>query len=307
MPVINNSLKYITDSHQSLFTILIYNTPLEQFINDVKNRLNKLKDINNAFKKKKINERLYKLLVDLENKNNIKNKDNVNIINSIILIADNITYINLTNDDIKLLNEYNIPKYTFEYDDYFKIDWLKDLFENFVFYNFVIFNSNTFTHYEGNLNKKKLINKSNSIDYINNLQVKFFLFGKIKMQLSTKNLINHFTLPDNIIVLQDIFGYIEKYNMKNKINVLDNIIKNVSVNPDLYVFGDEIYEMIESYNLKELYLHKNIKTKFDKIIIDKNLSDNINFSILEIDSIGEKDSSSDLINNYGGMIGIKYY
>jgi hypothetical protein len=304
MPIINNSFKYITDSHQSLFTILIYNTPLEQFINDVKKRLDKLKDISNSFKKKKLNDRLYKLLIDLENKNNLKNKDNVNMINNIILIADNITYIDLTNEDIKLLNEYNIPKYTFEYDDYFKIDWLKDLFENFVFYNFVIFNSNTFTHYEGNLNKKKLINKNNSIDYINNLQVKFFLFGKVKMQLSTKNLINH---SDNIIALQDIFSYIEKYNMKNKINVLDNIIKNVSVNPDLYIFGDEIYEMIESYNLKELYLHKNIKTKFDKIIIDKNLSDNINFSILEIDSIGEKDSSSDLINNYGGMIGIKYY
>ncbi len=124
------------------------------------------------------------------------------------------------------------------------------------------------------------------------------------MQLSTKNLINH---QDNIIALQDIFVYIEKYNMKNKINILDNIIKNVSVNPDLYVFGDEIYEMIESYNLKELYLHKNIKSKFDKIIIDKNFTDNINFSIVEIDNVGEKDSSSDLINNYGGMIGIKYY
>jgi hypothetical protein len=59
--------------------------------------------------------------------------------------------------------------------------------------------------------------------------------------------------------------------------------------------------------LKELYLHKNIKTKFDKMIIDNNLSDNINFVILEIDNIGEKDSSSDLINNYGGIIGIKYY
>ncbi len=303
MPAINSSFKYITDSHQSLFTILIYNTPLEQFINDVKKRLDKLKDISNAFKKKKLNDRLYKLLIDLENKNNLK-QNSIKMINSIILIAESIIYIDLTNDDIKMLNEYNIPKYTFEYDDYFKIDWLKDLFENFFFYNFVIFNSNTFTHYEGNLNKKKLINKSNSIDYINNLQVNFFLFGKVKMQLSTKNLINH---QDNIIALQDIFVYIEKYNMKNKINILDNIIKNVSVNPDLYVFGDEIYEMIESYNLKELYLHKNIKSKFDKIIIDKNFTDNINFSIVEIDNVGEKDSSSDLINNYGGMIGIKYY
>jgi hypothetical protein len=304
MPLINNSLKYITDSHQSLFTILIYNTPLEQFINDVKNRLNKLKDISNAFKKKKLNDRLYKLLIDLENKNNLKNKDNINMINSIILIADNITYIDLSSDDIKLLNEYNIPKYTFEYDDTFKIDWLKDLFENFTFYNFVIFNSNTYTHYEGNLNKKKLINKSNSIDYINNLQIKFYLFGKVKMQLSTKNLINH---CDNIVSLQDIFVYIEKYNMKNKINTLNDIIKNINVNPDLYVFGNEIYESIESYNLKELYLHKNIKIKFDKIIIEKNLTDNINFSIVDIDNVGEKDSSTDLINNYGGMIGIKYY
>jgi hypothetical protein len=206
MPLINNSFKYITDSHQSLFTILIYNTPLEQFINDVKKRLDKLKDISNAFKKKKLNDRLYKLLIDLENKNNIK-QNSIKMINNIILIADNITYIDLSNNDIKLLNEYNIPKYTFEYDDCFKIDWLKDLFENFVFYNFVIFNSNTYTHYEGNLNKKKLINKSNSIDYINNLQVKFFLFGKVKMQLLTKNLINH---SDNIVALQDIFVYIEK-------------------------------------------------------------------------------------------------
>ncbi len=133
MPVINNYLKYITDSHQSLFTILIYNTPLEQFINDVKKRLDKLKDISNAFKKKKLNDRLYKLLIDLENKNNLK-QNSIKMINSIILIAESIIYIDLTNDDIKMLNEYNIPKYTFEYDDYFKIDWLKDLFENFFFF-----------------------------------------------------------------------------------------------------------------------------------------------------------------------------
>ena len=47
--------------------------------------------------RKKINERLYKLLVDLEN--NLK--DNVNTINSISLIADNILYIDLTNKNSK--------------------------------------------------------------------------------------------------------------------------------------------------------------------------------------------------------------
>ena len=60
--------------------------------------------------------------------------------------------------------------------------------------------------------------------------------------------------------------------------------------------------------MKDLYIHTDMKKKFDDIIIENNLIANLNFNIIEINSIDNNiDTSNILLKNYSGFLGIKYY
>lgn len=298
MPPINNKFKYITDSHQSLFTILVYKTSSEVVLNDLRKHLEKIKEIKNIYKKQKLNDRIFKLMKDLEN----KKLDNLNYI---ILLSNTIEYINLYDNDLQILEEYSIPKYTFIYDDNFRIDWLNDLFENFNFYDVIINNSNNFTHYRGNLNKKKIISQTNSIDYLKNLNIPIYYVGRM-ITCKINNIIDHIT---TVISWSQIMEHINKLEIKKKNIKLNDHLINLSLNPDIYIFGNEIYETIEMYNVKELYIHRDKKNTFDKQLVEKILIENINFPIIIIESYDNniKDSSNDLLNNFDGLLGIKYF
>lgn len=303
MPTIDKNLAKIRDSHESLFTILTYETSREDFISDLKKRLDKIKDIKNTFKKKKLNDRIFKLVTFVE-------QSPTQIYNKIILLSDDIVLIDLTNQDIKMLKEYSIPNYTFEYGEYFNVNWITDLFENFTFYNIVIFNSNQYTHWYGNLNKKKKINQTSSQDYIKSLDKQFYLFGKInnfsKDRLGNKNLIEYIATTCNY---NECIENILKLEIKSNTKLLDEIIQAIKVDSSKHIFGEEIYESIENYNIKELYIHVSILKQFEDKIKEKNLTDNINFNIIHIDTFDPKnpDSSIILIKDYAGMIGIKYF
>ena len=295
MPSIDNKFKYITDSNQSLFTIMTYKTTSEYVLNDLKKNLDKIKNITNNFKRVKLNDRIFKLMKDIENKN-------FDILNYIILVSDKIEYIKLYDNDIKVLEEYNIPKYVFIYDNDFKIDWLKDIFENFNFYDVIINNSNHFIHYKGNANKKKIIMETKSLDYLKNLTIPIYFVGKL---VPMNNIINH--IP-KVLLWCEIMDHVKKLEIKKMNTKLDEILKNISLNPDIYIFGNEIYEVIEMFNVKELYIHKDKKESFDSLLAEKNLIENINFPIIIIESCDNiKDASNILLDNYGGLLGIKYF
>ena len=214
----------------------------------------------------------------------------------------------LDKNDINMLKEYSINKFTISNGEYFKIDWLLDLFENFNFYDIVINNSNILTHWSGNLYKKKIIKQNVSPDYLKNLTTNWFMVGKMLPQQKYKFLIEHFP---NLGINQwiDIIGKIEIYEMKKKIVGLQEHFDKFATNSDKYIFGSDIYELVEQYNVKELYLHTDKKKDFDDKIIEKNLFSNINFNIIVINTPDKNipDASVNLIKNYGGILGIKYY
>ncbi len=297
----NSGLKFKRDNNESLFTILIYDTDKEKFMSDLKKRLEKIKDIKNSYKRQKLNDRIYKLLTQVET-------SDTNIYNNVILVSDDIEYFNLTGKEVTMLREYSIPTYTFEYGEYFNIEWLTDLFENFNFYDVVIINSGQISHFNGNLNKKKKIVQTTSQDYLKNLSINYYLVGKLPNFKPNKFVIEH---VQNNITWQEIMVLIKKDIMKKTITKLDDFLREINTNPDKYIFGTDIYEHIENYNIKELWIHIEHLNTFNKNIMEKNLIDNINFNIIQIESLNDdkkiKDSSRKLLEDFGGMIGEKYY
>jgi hypothetical protein len=83
-------------------------------------------------------------------------------------------------------------------------------------------------------------------------------------------------------------------------------LSNPNTNLDLFVFGKlkkEILESIESYSLKELYIEER-KLEILKGCLDESY---FNFKIIPIISIKEGDIGSKFIEEYKGLMGIKYY
>lgn len=296
---IDKSLQWIRESQDSAFTILLWDISKDDLIIELKHKLALISNIKNTFKRAKLNDRLYEYLIQIE-------KSSIQTYSQIVLIGSSgIIVYKLDKQEVNLLKEYSIPKFTIENDENFNIKWLVDLFENFKFYDVFINNSNVITHWSGNLYKKKIIKQNINNDYIKNLNSGWFFFGKMQPQFKTKFLIEHNV---NNMSWNDIILYIEKFEMKKKIQNLQDQLDVMTTHSDKFIFGNDIYEYIENYNVKDLYIHTDFKKKFDDVIIEKDLISNLNFNVIEINSVDNNiDASNILSKNYSGFIGIKYY
>lgn len=295
---IDNNLKYKRESQDSAFTILMWEISRDELISELKHKLSLISNIKNSFKRVKLNDRLYEYLVQIE-------KSSINNYSQIVLIGSQIHIIKLSKSDIKTLQEYQIPKITIVNEEYFQIDWLLDLFDNFKFYDIIINNSNIYSHWEGNMYKKKQISKSVNLEYIKNLNTNWFMVGKLVLPTKNKFMLEHF--PNNMS-WEEIIRQIDKFEMKKKILQLQIHLDNISLDESKYIFSTDIFDLIEQYNVKELYVHSEVKKKFDDTIGEKDLSTNINFPIILIESIDKnQDASHFLLKNFSGILGIKYY
>jgi hypothetical protein len=296
---IDKNLQWIRESQDSAFTILMWEISKDDLVNELKHRLALISNIKNTFKRAKLNDRLYEYLIQIE-------KSSIQIYSQIVLIGSSgITIYKLEKSEINLLKEYSVPKFTIENNENFNIGWLVDLFKNFKFYDVIINNSNILTHWSGNQYKKKIIKQNINLEYIKNLNSGWFFFGKMQSQFKTKFLIEH---NQNNMSWNDIILNIEKFEMKKKIQDLQDQIDKMFICNDKFIFGNDIYEYIKNYNVKHLYIHTDIKKIFDNVIIEKDLIANLNFNIIEINSIDNNINASNvLLENYSGFIGIKYF
>jgi hypothetical protein len=302
MVLIDKNLTYKRESNTASFTLLMYNLSKDDLIIELKHKLALISTIKNTFRKIKLNDRLYEYLITIE-------KSSIQSYSQIVLIGSERYIYKLDKKDIGMLEEYSIPKFTIQNDEYFNIHWLVDLFENFKFYDVIIDNSNKITHWQVNTNKKKIIKQNINTEYIKSLSVNWFMVGKLNPQNKTKYMVKHYPNNQNNMSWVEIIQQIELIEINKIIQELEKHLDNISSNSDKYVFGSDIYEIIESYNMKELYIHKNIRKQFDDTIIEKDLSSYINFNIIEINS---SDSNSTnianmFLKNYSGILGIKYY
>lgn len=148
MVIIDKDLAYKREFHTASFTLLMYNLSKDDLINELKHKLALISTIKNTFRKIKLNDRLYEYLVTIE-------KSSIQSYSQIVLIGSETNIFKLDKKDVCMLEEYSIPKFTIQNDEYFNIPWLVDLFENFKFYDVIIDNSNKLTHWQINTNKKK--------------------------------------------------------------------------------------------------------------------------------------------------------
>ena len=314
MDILNEYKKY-EENNETLITIYFYNYKKEDAIILIGKELNKISLIQHISKKKKLNDRFYNLKLKFERMN-----DNVTI-NSLFLLNDDIFEHKFNNEEIKTINEYKLRDLYIKKDTKFDIDYILDLFTNFDFNNVCNINKNNLIFKKLNNNKKKIIseskysNEKNMIEFINNYisdhKINEILVHGLnnytkclKNEKNNKIIVKDSEMNDNEINLYFFNRKYEKNNdlLEKKLNELNN----PNTNLDLFVFGKlkkEILESIEYYQLKELYIEERKLEKLKQFIDNSYL----NFTIIPIKSINDNDIASKFINDYNGLMGIKYY
>lgn len=304
MVQIDKSLAWKRESHTASFTLLMWNLDKDTLIAELKHKLALISTIKNQFRKIKLNDRLYEYLVSIE-------KSSIQLYSQVVLIGSETHIFKLDTKDISMLKEYSIPQFTIQNDEFFNIKWLIDLFENFKFYDVIVNDAktNNLTHIQGNMGKKKIIKQNVNLEYVKNLTTNWFMVGKLLPQYKTKYLLEHWTNNSNNMNWTDIMEKIEILEMKKKIDKLDKHFDSMALNSDKYIFGQDVYEMIYQFNIKELFVHKKVMEDFNNKIAKKDLSSNLNFNIIEIDSFDNDQSNKAniFLKNYSGILGIKYY
>jgi|SaaInlStandDraft_5_1057022.scaffolds.fasta_scaffold00404_7 hypothetical protein len=311
---LNNFKKY-EENRGTLITLYFYKIKKEEVLHIITKELNKVSTIQNVSVKQKLNDRLYNLKIIVE-----KIDDNC-IINSLFLLENEVYEYKFTQKDIQIFIEYKLRNFYIKKDSIFDIDYITDLFNNFEFNYCCQITKNLTKFSKINMNKNKVImetkflNEKSMIEIINTFLVDhkindLLVYGinnNIKCLINEKN--NKLIIKNEEMTNEDIINLFStrKYDFNNELlEKRLNDLDNPKTNLDVYVFGKlkkEIVTSIEYYQLKELYIEER-KIEILKQFIDESY---LNFTIIPIKVIKNGDIADQFINNYNGLMGIKYY
>lgn len=298
--------KSVIGKSQSLFTILVYDSTLDEILAKLHSHLKKIQTIHSAYKKKVINDRLYEFICYLKDTKESS-------LNSIYLVGNKIENIKLSKNEQSVLKEYNVAKYTFMYDSCFHIDYLIDIFTNFTFFDVIVLEKKSAEHYLLNENKRKIIKQfscskeSDLTNYITeNITGKCFVHGQ-NMILKNLSFCDHIFVYKKLVD-SDIFDIFAKEEMKIKHIDLQKCFDMISNEKQVHLviygkLGKDIKEAIEQYRIKKLFVHQKVLNKLKDMISEEYF----NFDLVEISSLENKDIGQILMDQYDGAIGIAYY
>ena len=306
------------NNDDTLITFFCYNQKVSNLIKLFEEQLSSAKKITNPIKKNKLCNRFYNLIKKIS-----EDLSDDFIISSIFLVNDSVNEIKLKDENIKTAIEYKFPQCFLRTDNYFLIDYLIDLFYNFTFIYVLKLNSTSLTIIKINENKEKdlknikIIKENNVIDEIeelrreNNYKEIIILYGisPLLNKLSVINNIKNLIIKKDNYNREELFQIYQDEIMKKNHELLEkklNDLQNEKTNIDLYIFGKlkiEIKEAIECYSIKELYIQDE-KLKKLKTFVDDSF---FNFNIISIRKLENGDIADKFINDYNGIMGIKYY
>lgn len=294
------SFRKVRGKQNSLITLIVYDISKDELLSYVDKQLDFIKNIKDSFKRKMVNDILYKLKCNIENLSEEK-------VNKIYLVSeDDINNFNLTKKNIHTLREYNKPKIYYKTNERFEINYIINLFTDFKFYKVLELDKKSGSYFEINSTKKKLIEKktigsqSELVDILDSSVNLLHGNSTFLKNLSCNTLFFNKRLCDD-----ELLEEVEKIIILENHEKLENLLSNI-VNPeyeDKIIFGgSETKKYTELSMISKLYIHESIYKKFMNVFREF-----INFEVYEIKKLSHGDVSDKLKNDYDCCIGELYY
>lgn len=304
---------------ETLITIITYGDNAFTFKENLQSTLEGCRKISNGVKRNSLCNSLYRLIQRVEV------LEETERVNSIFFLSeeDNICdEYKLTKKEIATLQEYQFKSFIYRTETIFIVDELKDIFTNFDFLQTIQINQLNVTHKRINRYKQKeymtmkVTNDTQVIEALERIKKeenlkdqKIIVYGQspILNQLKSRS-ISWILCKDQNMTKEEIWKLNEDEKMKENLKELDERMKGIQDEKkvDLYVFGRikiEIKEHIDNYLLKELFIEER-KIKILESIVEK---ESLNFKIYPIRSLEKGDIGDRFIEEYKGLMGIKYF
>jgi len=305
------------DSQECLLSIYVCKQSVSTLLPLFEKELEKVKQISNSLKRKKINNAYFSLV------KKYRELDENTILSELYFIQEDnfIVEHQLSHNEEKVIQDFHLRPIYYQFDSIFHIVHFQHLFYNFDFIYVAQIQKNhcTWTMLNKTKSKKYLEKKVSSLEDLyqsckdlrieNNYQELIIIHGNSPL-LSKWEEQKKFILFNESLSNDDLINYYENYCMKENLNLLEKKLGELQdnrVNTDLYVFGRlkmEIKEAVESYSLKELYIEQR-KIELLKNCVEDNAC--FNFKIIPVESLKEGDIGERFIKEYKGLMGIKYF
>jgi len=308
-----NSYNLTSDQqYEDAITICVFQKSQEEMIHYLQDLLEKVQKINHFEKRKHLNEALYRLLTNIQQNPNYTE-------NSLYLVSSQIMdSFPLTKEHCKMYQDFKIPNPYYKTGSRFEIDFFRDYFLNTSFYIFFNIQSNSSIIIKQFTKSKEIIYKKDykSIKDLDLLVTEYkkqttypiYYFTTSKQWTPPSNK-DCFLVPQCFSSRDDFFEYLSQQEQLQYHDLLNHRLQdlqNSKTNLNIYVFGklkkDIVYH-IENYSLKELFIDHTKWTKLQNLL-DKSY---FNFKIYPIPSLQKDDIGDLFLNQYNGLMGIKYF
>ncbi len=310
MNYIFDNYKTDKDKFESLYIFVIYDLTIDEFNNKIEKVMKILDNITDSKKRGFLKNRIYnfhKYISDF--------KDDNFYLDGIYFVSDKINKEKLTQENKNVLKFFNHPNFCYNYGNNYPIDWLINLINDIEYVNVFNIKNNDIKYFILNETKKKYIYqdtiKSMDIKTIINNNIlknkenkieKYFLYGS-SVNLKTFQDPNCFNIinTNKEILDEDILNYykMDKYKKNNDElkDILDKITTPKIINK--IVFGNDNLQELENNMIDTIFVS-------DNNILLKEIQ-NYNANIKIVKSFSKGDIIDNFINNYGGIIGLKYF
>lgn len=293
-----------TDSSETLISICFIEKSGQEILNYIHELLEKIQKVSNSMKRKKLNDTLYPLVCSF------KNKDPEMIFSSLYFLDGNIHEFTFNKQEVNIAKEYKLINPYYKTGETFQLEYFQDFFLNQDFQIMVEIQKSKMSILKFTKTKETSWTKDSKEPekYLEELKTKYHKVHIIGYKSDT-------FCPSWLIVMQKALSKDAFYEWKKTQEQLKHHqilekrlqdLQNSKTNLDLYVFGKlkmEILQSIENFQLKELYIQD---TKLEKLksIVDH---ETLNFTIIPIFSIEKGDIADRFIQDYNGLMGIRYY
>lgn len=308
--------KDLRGKKDSLYLYVLYNCSHTEIKEHIKKQLEIISRVSDSYKRKLYSSKYYLLRDTTEEiADNCANIDNY-MYNNIIFIGDSIECYELTKSQQSLLKDYEHRAITYVNDDFYDLDFLKDL----------IFNNNPYHIYKINNNKidylimtktKKVKKKSkeskqlNISEFINSTlppNKKFILYG-MSSKLKHFNDDRAYSIIHHSLKDEDVIELVDKIDQEEILINLDNDLAMMHDSKQVHkvVFKKDIHKKIKYGQLEKLYIDSKMHNKFIKNM--EMLSLELSFQVVQVDQSIKSfiENREKKIMQYGGTVGITYY
>jgi hypothetical protein len=219
----------------------------------------------------------------------------------------------LSKDNIRILNEWQIPSFVFRYGEFFDIDYLNGLLFDESYYDIInITNKKVIHTHLGKEKKKTIFDKEVSEfdldNYIKenvNVNSRCLVHGVSSIVKSYKPINTDILVFQKNLSDEQISNEFQKQKMRKvheKVNELLGHLHNEKMSHRVLV-GKDIQKAIQYSGIETLYC----STKMLEKILIKVPKDLQTFNIVEVVSLEKGDVGTVLEESYMGLLGITYF